>query len=86
MEQAFGRRSRGRRPLRRGPRERRISPARRACARLRVRFARESARRAARAEPAGGGVRSSLPSPSPLPLRCVAVRCGMAWRGVALSE
>ncbi|ALB97891.1 hypothetical protein AQ808_26240 [Burkholderia pseudomallei] len=79
MERAFGRRSRGRRPLRRGPRERRISPARRACARLRVRFARESARRAARAEPAGGGVRSSLPSPLPL-------RCGAAWHGVALSE
>ncbi|MHA7442924.1 hypothetical protein ACX84S_14020, partial [Burkholderia pseudomallei] len=54
---------------------------------LRVRFARESARRAARAEPAGGGVRSSLPSPSPspspLPLRCVAVRCGAAWHGMA---
>ncbi|WP_219727805.1 hypothetical protein, partial [Burkholderia pseudomallei] len=65
-----------------GPRERRISPARRACARLRVRFAASRATRA-RAEPAGGGVRSSLPSPSPLPLRCVAVRCGAAWHGMA---
>ncbi|OMT78268.1 hypothetical protein AQ762_12600, partial [Burkholderia pseudomallei] len=66
MERAFGRRSRGRRPLRRGPRERRISPPRRACARLRVRFARESARRAARAEPAGGVARPASPSPLPL--------------------